>query len=110
MPMKNPASWNSMIGGFARHGLGADALEEFEKMMECGLERIAAEKEHYALRDGELDKAERLIKGVPFEPDVVIWGTLLGACIHVWSSVRLLLKGSRGLEEEIGLVLWGLGL
>lgn len=20
MPMKNPASWNSMIGGFARHG------------------------------------------------------------------------------------------
>ncbi|CAA7060859.1 unnamed protein product [Microthlaspi erraticum] len=118
MPVKNPASWNSMIGGFARHGLGAEALEEFEKMMECGYKPdqvtfvnllsacahaglveegeekfmlmgrlgIAAEKEHYACmvdllaRAGELDKAERLIKGMPFEPDVVIWGALLGAC------------------------------
>ncbi|ESQ31751.1 hypothetical protein EUTSA_v10005291mg [Eutrema salsugineum] len=104
--------------GFARHGLGVDALEEFEKMIECGyrpdqvtfinllsacahaglVEKgqkqfmlmgrlgIAAEKEHYACmvdlfaRAGHLDKAERLIKGMPFEPDVVIWGALLRAC------------------------------
>uniref|UniRef100_A0A1J3FYF7 Pentatricopeptide repeat-containing protein, chloroplastic n=1 Tax=Noccaea caerulescens TaxID=107243 RepID=A0A1J3FYF7_NOCCA len=118
MPMTNPASWNAMIGGFAKHGLGADALEEFEEMMECGCKPaqvtfinllsacahaglveegenqfmlmgrlgISAEKEHYACmvdlfaRPGELDKAERLIKGMPFEPDVVIWGSSLGAC------------------------------
>ncbi|KFK37492.1 hypothetical protein AALP_AA4G264400 [Arabis alpina] len=118
MPMKNPASWNSMIGGLARHGLGVDALEEFEKMVEGGYKPdqvtfinllsacahaglveegekqfmlmsrlgIVAEKEHYACmvdllgRAGQLDKAERLIKGMPFEPDVVIWGALLGAC------------------------------
>ncbi|KAL1189290.1 Pentatricopeptide repeat-containing protein [Cardamine amara subsp. amara] len=118
MPMKNPASWNSMIGGLARHGLGVNALEEFKKMIESGYKPdqvtfinllsacahtglveegekqfmlmgrfgIAAEKEHYACmvdllgRAGQLDKAERLIKGMPFEPDVVIWGALLGAC------------------------------
>ncbi|WZY82473.1 pentatricopeptide repeat-containing protein At2g13600-like [Brassica napus] len=118
MPVKNPASWNSMIGGFARHGLGGEALEEFEKMVQCGYKPdqvtfinllsacahaglveegekqfmlmgrfgITAEKEHYACmvdllaRAGHLDKAERLIKGMPFEPDFVIWGALLGAC------------------------------
>lgn len=35
-PVKNPASWNSMIGGFARHGLGVEALEEFETVVQCG--------------------------------------------------------------------------
>nr|VDC90630.1 unnamed protein product [Brassica oleracea] len=118
MPVKNTASWNSMIGGFARHGLGVEALEEFERMVQCGYKPdqvtfinllsacahaglveegekqfmlmgrfgITAEKEHYACmvdllaRAGQLDKAERLIKGMPFEPDFVIWGALLGAC------------------------------
>ena len=118
MLVKNPASWNSMIGGFARHGLGVEALEEFERMVQCGYKPdqvtfinllsacahaglveegekqfmlmgrfgITAEKEHYACmvdllaRAGQLDKAERLIKGMPFEPDFVIWGALLGAC------------------------------
>ncbi|XP_010525245.1 PREDICTED: pentatricopeptide repeat-containing protein At1g62260, mitochondrial-like [Tarenaya hassleriana] len=118
MKVKNSASWNSMIGGFARHGQGTNALEEFGKMLESGFKPdqvtfinllmacahaglveegeeqfsamskygIAAEKEHYACmvdlygRAGQLDKAERLIKGMPFEPDVVIWGALLGAC------------------------------
>ncbi|CAN7018978.1 unnamed protein product [Brassica oleracea var. botrytis] len=116
MLVKNPASWNSMIGGFARHGLGVEALEEFERMVQCGYKPdqvtfinllsacahaglveegekqfmlmgrfgISAEKEHYACmvdlqaRAGQLDKAERLIKGMPFEPDFVIWGALLG--------------------------------
>ncbi|KAL0674747.1 hypothetical protein Bca4012_002728 [Brassica carinata] len=118
MPVKNTASWNSIIGGFARHGLGVEALEEFERMVQCGYKPdqvtfinllsacahaglveegekqfmlmgrfgITAEKEHYACmvdllaRAGQLDKAERLIKGMPFEPDFVIWGALLGAC------------------------------
>ncbi|KAL0740644.1 hypothetical protein Bca4012_082157 [Brassica carinata] len=118
MLVKNPAAWNSMIGGFARHGLGVEALEEFERMVQCGYKPdqvtfinllsacahaglveegekqfmlmgrfgISAEKEHYACmvdllaRAGQLDKAERLIKGMPFEPDFVIWGALLGAC------------------------------
>ncbi|KAL8527176.1 hypothetical protein ACS0TY_005159 [Phlomoides rotata] len=55
---------------------------------------IEAEMEHYSCmvdlygRAGELEKAKELIKAMPFEPDVVVWGALLGACgLH--SSVEL---------------------
>ncbi|GLT43097.1 hypothetical protein SLA2020_170690 [Shorea laevis] len=124
---KNLACWNSMIGGFARHGLATRALEELDRMTNSGIkpdevtfinilsacghggmvkegERhfssmgimhgIQAGVEHYACmvdlygRAGQLDKAGELIKGMPFEPDVVVWGALLGACgLH--SSLEL---------------------
>ncbi|XP_044491466.1 pentatricopeptide repeat-containing protein At4g02750-like [Mangifera indica] len=119
MQRKNLASWNSMIGGYGRHGLGKRALEEFERMIKMGVKPdevtfvnvlsacghgglveegekrfdsmetkygIKAEVEHYACmvdlygRAGQLDKAEKLIKEMPFEGDVVIWGALLGGC------------------------------
>lgn len=119
MPKKNVASWNSIIGGYARHGIATRALQEFERMTNVGVkpdeitfinvlsacghgglveegERqfadmdmkygIQAEKEHYACmvdlfgKAGQLEKAEKLIKEMPFKPDVVIWGALLGAC------------------------------
>uniref|UniRef100_A0A0A9HGI5 Pentatricopeptide repeat-containing protein n=1 Tax=Arundo donax TaxID=35708 RepID=A0A0A9HGI5_ARUDO len=45
--------------------------------------------EHYACgvdlygRAGQLDKAKELIESMPFEPDAMVWMTLLGACrIH----------------------------
>ncbi|XP_047968990.1 pentatricopeptide repeat-containing protein At1g09410, mitochondrial-like [Salvia hispanica] len=47
---------------------------------------LEAEMEHYSCmvdlygRAGELEKAEELVKRMPFEPDVVVWGALLGAC------------------------------
>ncbi|GMH30808.1 hypothetical protein Nepgr_032651 [Nepenthes gracilis] len=120
MAMKNLASWNSVIGGYARHGLARRALEEFHRMsansgltpnnitfvnvlsacVHGGLveegERIFScmapiygvqpDMEHYACmvnlygRAGYLDKAAGMIKGMPLEPDVVVWGALLGAC------------------------------
>lgn len=50
---------------------------------------IPLRMEHYACgvdlfgRAGELDKAINLIKSMPFEPDAMVWMTLLGACrIH----------------------------
>ncbi|KAK9281675.1 hypothetical protein L1049_004579 [Liquidambar formosana] len=119
MPKKNVVSWNSIIGGYARHGLGTRALEEFERMTKGGVTPdqvtfinvlsacghgglveqgmrhfnsmgtkygIEAGMEHYACmvdlfgRAGQLEKAEKVIKEMPFEPDVVVWGALLGAC------------------------------
>lgn len=119
MPKKNVASWNSIIGGYARHGFATRALQEFESMISVGVkpdkitfiniisacghgglveegERqfadmdmkygIQAEKEHYACmvdlfgKAGQLEKAEKLINEMPFEPDVVVWGALIGAC------------------------------
>ncbi|XP_059295704.1 pentatricopeptide repeat-containing protein At4g02750-like [Lycium ferocissimum] len=117
--VKNLVAWNSIIGGYARHGLAERAIQEFERMVKSGIrpdeitfinlvyacghgglveegERIfksmvtdyglKAEMEHYACmvdlygKAGQLEKAEKLIEGMPFKPDVVVWGALLGAC------------------------------
>ncbi|MCD9638533.1 hypothetical protein HAX54_022540 [Datura stramonium] len=119
IPARNLVAWNSIIGGYARHGLAERAIQEFEEMLKSGIrpdeitfinlvyacdhgglvkegERIfnsmvtdyglKAEMEHYACmvdlygRAGQLEKAEKLIKGMPFKPDVVVWGAFLGAC------------------------------
>ncbi|XP_021644821.2 pentatricopeptide repeat-containing protein At2g21090 isoform X2 [Hevea brasiliensis] len=137
MKNKNLMSWNSIIGGYARHGLATRALEEFERMIKSGVRPdqvtflnilsacghgglveegekhfgsmgakygIKAGLEHYTCmvdlygRAGQLDKAEELIKGMPYEPDVVVWGALLGACgIH--SSLELGAFAARGINK-----------
>uniref|UniRef100_A0A0A9DAF8 Pentatricopeptide repeat-containing protein n=1 Tax=Arundo donax TaxID=35708 RepID=A0A0A9DAF8_ARUDO len=50
---------------------------------------VPLQMEHYACgvdlfgRAGHLDKAKELIESMPFEPDAMVWMTLLGACrIH----------------------------
>ncbi|KAG1365322.1 pentatricopeptide repeat-containing protein [Cocos nucifera] len=48
--------------------------------------KIEPRMEHYGCmvdllgRAGQLNEAEKLIKGMPLEPDMVIWGALIGAC------------------------------
>ncbi|XP_038988469.1 pentatricopeptide repeat-containing protein At4g02750-like [Phoenix dactylifera] len=48
--------------------------------------KIEPRMEHYGCmadllgRAGQLDEAERLIKEMPFEPDMVVWGALIGGC------------------------------
>lgn len=37
MLTKNLVSWNSIIGGYAKHGLSTRASEEFERMVESGV-------------------------------------------------------------------------
>lgn len=37
MPNRNVVSWNSIIGGYARHGLATRALDEFERMRKSGI-------------------------------------------------------------------------
>ncbi|CAA3020784.1 Hypothetical predicted protein [Olea europaea subsp. europaea] len=65
---------------------------------------IQAEMEHYASmvdlygRAGLLEKAGKLIKSMPFEPDVVVWGALLGACgLH--SSPDLAETAANGISK-----------
>ncbi|XP_021812651.1 pentatricopeptide repeat-containing protein At2g13600-like isoform X1 [Prunus avium] len=127
MPRKNLVTWNSIIGGSARHGLATRALDKFERMIKCGVRPdevtfvnvlsacghggmvekgeklfnsmkakfgIEPNVEHYACmvdlyaRAGNLEEAEKLIQWMPFQPDVVIWVALLGACgLH--SSLQL---------------------
>ncbi|XP_057784399.1 pentatricopeptide repeat-containing protein At3g49710 [Salvia miltiorrhiza] len=48
--------------------------------------KMEAEMEHYACmvdllgRAGRLDKAEKLIEMMPYDPSIMIWGSLLSAC------------------------------
>ncbi|KAF2325078.1 hypothetical protein GH714_022655 [Hevea brasiliensis] len=106
MKNKNLMSWNSIIGGYARHGLATRALEEFERMIKSGvrpdqvtfLNILSASGHGGLVEEGQLDKAEELIKGMPYEPDVVVWGALLGACgIH--SSLELGAFAARGINK-----------
>ncbi|KAI3452260.1 hypothetical protein Pfo_008925 [Paulownia fortunei] len=56
--------------------------------------KIAPEIEHYGCmidllgRGGRLSEAFRLLHNMPFEPNVVIWSSLLGAC-RMHNAVRL---------------------
>lgn len=141
IPAKNLVSWNSIIGGYGRHGLAHRALEEFERMIRGGFRPdqvsfinilsacvhggkvkeaeeiflsmeakygIRAEMEHYSCmvdlygRVGQLEKAENLIRSMPFEPDVVVWGALLGACgLHSCLEIgEIAAKGMSKVEED----------
>lgn len=65
---------------------------------------ITARMEHYACmvdlygRAGHLKEAFEIVKGMPFEPDAGIWGTLLGAC-RVHGNVDLAELASERLFE-----------
>lgn len=111
--------WNSLIFGYAQHGQGKIALDLFRLMRErrvkldhitfvavltacshIGLVEegwsflksmesnygIPPRMEHYACmidllgRAGRLDETKSLIEGMPFEPNAMVWKTLLGAC------------------------------
>ncbi|VFQ85825.1 unnamed protein product [Cuscuta campestris] len=77
MEGKNLASWNSIIGGFAKHGLGTRAVEEFERMLESGT-----------------------------GPDGITFVNALSACVHggmVVEGERIFksMAGEHGVEAEM---------
>ncbi|GFP96317.1 pentatricopeptide repeat-containing protein at3g49710 [Phtheirospermum japonicum] len=119
MPERNSVSLNSMIAGYAQHGLGNESLLLFRKMLEKNIAptnitfvsvlsacahtgrvedgktyfrimkekfKIEPESEHYTCmvdllgRAGKLNEAERLIKTMPYNPSIMVWASLLGAC------------------------------
>ncbi|XP_051124852.1 pentatricopeptide repeat-containing protein At2g21090-like [Andrographis paniculata] len=125
MGTKNLVSWNSIIGGCARHGVAGRALAEFERMVRRGVVPdeitfinvlgacvhgglvkegeevfksmsgkygVEPQMEHYSCmvdlygRAGQLEKAVEVIKGMPFEPDEVVWVTLISGCCRLYSS------------------------
>ncbi|XP_011622156.2 putative pentatricopeptide repeat-containing protein At5g52630 [Amborella trichopoda] len=68
-----------------RHSGLLEAGEKYFRDMER-IHGIKARLEHYACmidllaRKGCFTKASDLLKSMPYEPDPIIWGTLLGAC------------------------------
>ncbi|KAJ0967319.1 hypothetical protein J5N97_024236 [Dioscorea zingiberensis] len=63
---------------------------------------IPLRMEHYACavdlygRAGRLDEAKKLIESMPFEPDAMVWMTLLGAC-RVHGNIELAIHVARHL-------------
>ncbi|MED6145474.1 Pentatricopeptide repeat-containing protein [Stylosanthes scabra] len=78
MPQRNLVTWNALIGGYAHQGDADMALHMFEEMT------LGAE--HYACvvdllgRSGFVERAYEVIKRMPIQPTISVWGALLGAC------------------------------
>ncbi|KAF2301809.1 hypothetical protein GH714_029487 [Hevea brasiliensis] len=67
MPERNVVSWNALIAAYAQNGDGEATLRSFEEMV----------------RSGQFDKAEKLMTQMPFEPDEIMWSSVLNSCkIH----------------------------
>nr|GMD59640.1 pentatricopeptide repeat-containing protein At2g37320 [Ipomoea batatas] len=88
---KDLVSWNTMIAGYAHHGLAPKAIELFEQMKDQKVKpdsitflgilsacRHAGLVKHDLLgRAGRVEEARNLIKEMPVKPNGIIWGSLL---------------------------------
>ncbi|GER44372.1 pentatricopeptide repeat protein [Striga asiatica] len=99
-------SFINVLSACVHGGLVKEGEELFTSMREKY--RVKPEMEHYSCmvdlygKAGRLEKAEGLIKTMPFEPDVVVWGALLGAC-GLYSCVELgeiAASGLRKVEDD----------
>ncbi|KAL7151044.1 hypothetical protein ABFS83_04G004900 [Erythranthe nasuta] len=78
-------SFINVLSACVHGGMIEEGEEIFYETMQVKY-GMRATMEHYSCmvdlygKAGELEKAEELIKRMPFEPDVVVWGALLGAC------------------------------
>ncbi|EFJ34012.1 hypothetical protein SELMODRAFT_72101, partial [Selaginella moellendorffii] len=80
----NPISFMSVLVACSHIGMVSLALHYFIQMVaDYGLEPW---REHYCTlidilaRSGQASRADDLVKNMPFEPDRVSWGALLGGC------------------------------
>ncbi|PKU75926.1 Putative pentatricopeptide repeat-containing protein [Dendrobium catenatum] len=131
-------TWNSIIFGYAQHGLGEIALDLFHKMQQLGVKAdhitfvgllstcshsglvkegskilksiqptygIPLRIEHYACgvdlfgRAGNLTEAKYLTESMPFEPNSMVWMTLLGAC-RIYGNMDLASHIAKSLLES----------
>ncbi|XP_074361178.1 pentatricopeptide repeat-containing protein At1g59720, chloroplastic/mitochondrial-like [Apium graveolens] len=115
-------SWNSMILGFAMHGMDEAALKCFDYLaQEEGLVPklshlrgywllviIRPVLEHYGSlvdllgRAGPVDEALDIIANMPMEPDVVIWRSILDACSKKNGGLELSEEVARQKEPDKG--------
>ncbi|PON47490.1 DYW domain containing protein [Trema orientale] len=80
-------SFLSVLTACSHSGLVEEGLKYFDSMT-C-LYKLVPKREHYAsmidvlCRSGRFDEAEKLMAQMPFEPDEIIWSSILNACrIH----------------------------
>uniref|UniRef100_A0A7N0TKS6 Pentatricopeptide repeat-containing protein n=1 Tax=Kalanchoe fedtschenkoi TaxID=63787 RepID=A0A7N0TKS6_KALFE len=95
----------AVLSACSHAGLIAEGWECFESMeRDFG---ITPGLEHYACmvdllgRAGQLDEARNFVEGMPIEPGVGVWGSLLGAC-RIHSNLELAEHAAKALLELDG--------
>lgn len=80
-------SFLCVLSACSHCGLVEKGLKYFNSMTQ--VYKLVPKKEHYAsivdvlCRSGQFDKAEKLITQMPFEPDEIMWSSVLNSCrIH----------------------------
>ncbi|URD90476.1 Pentatricopeptide repeat-containing protein [Musa troglodytarum] len=82
--MPNHVTFGALLRACAHSGLVEKGLWCFDRMKATYL--IEPQRQHYACmvdllgRAALFEEAERLIRSMPMEPDLFVWGALLGAC------------------------------
>lgn len=80
----NEISFMGLLTACTHAGLVDNGLEYFDMMAQ--VYGITPKVEHYGCvvdllsRAGRLDQAESLINSMPMQPNVIVWGALLGGC------------------------------
>ncbi|KAJ7969427.1 Pentatricopeptide repeat-containing protein [Quillaja saponaria] len=83
----NSVSFLSVLSACSHCGLIHEGLHYFRSMTETY--KVVPKREHYAAmvdmlcRNGQFDEAENLMAQMPFEPDEIMWSSILNSCrIH----------------------------
>lgn len=93
----------ALLTACSHGGLSDDAIRYF-KMMEMRYE-IKPTFDHYACmvdilgRAGRLDEAERIIEGMPYKPNALVWRMLLSAC-RIHGDLE---RGKKSMEKILAL-------
>ncbi|XP_010255448.1 PREDICTED: pentatricopeptide repeat-containing protein At3g29230-like [Nelumbo nucifera] len=91
----NEFTFTSALFACNHGGLIEEGRQIFSSMKDLG---ISPKLEHYGClvdllgRNGQVEEAKLLVEGMPFEPDIAVWGALLGGCR---------VKGDLRLAEEV---------
>ncbi|KAL7119935.1 hypothetical protein ACP275_02G092200 [Erythranthe tilingii] len=100
MEAKNVVSWTSMMVGYGSHGLGKEAVELFDKMVQSGVKpdrvvfvAVLNACSHTGLVDEGLKYFESMVKNYDITPDQEIYGCvvdLLGRAGRVKEAYELI--------------------
>ncbi|XP_059667192.1 putative pentatricopeptide repeat-containing protein At5g37570 [Cornus florida] len=88
----NAATFVGVLSACVRAGLVTEGMRYFRLMEKCY--NVTPTLEHYTSvvdllgRSGHLQEAEDLIKEMPIEADMVVWGALLNAC-WLWMDMEM---------------------
>ncbi|CAA0820996.1 Pentatricopeptide repeat-containing protein [Striga hermonthica] len=100
----NEVTFLSVLSACSHAGLVDDGERLFDSFMNSY--KMKPRIEHFGcmvdlfVRAGHLEKAIRLIEGMPLKPDAIIWRSLLGACLEHRNLELAELFGKKILELE----------